>query len=104
MCAWSPPPEWLRKRWWPSPSPAVCCKNSAATRCKKPDATSRVICNNCEPTEPMVYPIVRYGHPVLETPAAKVSGFGTEELRKLIADMFESMYAAHGVGLAAPQI
>jgi peptide deformylase len=52
----------------------------------------------------MVYPIVKYGDPVLETPAAKVSGFGTEELRKLIADMFESMYAAHGVGLAAPQI
>jgi peptide deformylase len=52
----------------------------------------------------MVYPIVRYGDPVLETPAAAVSDFGSPELRQLIADMFESMYAAHGVGLAAPQI
>jgi peptide deformylase len=52
----------------------------------------------------MVYPIVKYGDPVLETPAATVTDFGSEELRKLVADMFESMYAAHGVGLAAPQI
>ncbi len=52
----------------------------------------------------MIYPIVKYGDPVLETPAAKVSEFDTAELRKLIADMFESMYAAKGVGLAAPQI
>ena len=52
----------------------------------------------------MIYPIVKYGDPVLETPAATVTEFGTQELKKLIEDMFESMYAAHGVGLAAPQI
>lgn len=52
----------------------------------------------------MIYPIVVYGDPVLETPAAAVTEFNTEELRKLVDDMFESMYAAHGVGLAAPQI
>jgi peptide deformylase len=52
----------------------------------------------------MVYPIVKYGDPVLETPAAKVTEFDTPELNKLLEDMFESMYAAKGVGLAAPQI
>ena len=51
----------------------------------------------------MIYPIVKYGDPVLETPAETVTAFD-EELKKLIDDMFESMYAAHGVGLAAPQI
>jgi peptide deformylase len=52
----------------------------------------------------MIYPIVKYGDAVLETPAATVTEFDTPELRQFIADMFESMYAARGVGLAAPQI
>lgn len=52
----------------------------------------------------MVYPIVKYGQPVLEKPAAPITEFDTPELRKLVEDMFESMYAARGVGLAAPQI
>jgi peptide deformylase len=52
----------------------------------------------------MIYPIVKYGDPVLETQAEPVTEFDTPELHKLIADMFESMYAARGVGLAAPQI
>ena len=52
----------------------------------------------------MIYSIVKYGDPVLETPAATVKEFDTPELNKLLADMFESMYAAKGVGLAAPQI
>ena len=52
----------------------------------------------------MVYPIVKYGDPVLETPAATITEFDTPELRKLVEDMFESMYAAKGVGLAATQI
>jgi peptide deformylase len=51
----------------------------------------------------MIYPIVKFGNPVLEKPSEKVTVFD-EELRTLIADMFESMYAARGVGLAAPQI
>jgi peptide deformylase len=51
----------------------------------------------------MVYPITLYGDPVLETPAATVTEFN-DNLKKLVEDMFESMYAAHGVGLAAPQI
>jgi len=52
----------------------------------------------------MTYPIVFYGEPVLEKQAATVTQFDTPELHKLIDDMFESMYAAKGVGLAAPQI
>ena len=51
----------------------------------------------------MIYPIVKYGNPVLEKPAEPVTNFD-EDLAKLVEDMFESMYAAHGVGLAAPQI
>jgi len=51
----------------------------------------------------MIYPIVKYGNPVLEKPAEKVTEFDND-LEKLIEDMFESMYEAHGVGLAAPQI
>lgn len=52
----------------------------------------------------MVYPIVKLGNPVLEQEAAIVTDFDSAELHKLIDDMFESMYAAKGVGLAAPQI
>ena len=51
----------------------------------------------------MIYPIVKFGNPVLEKPAEPVTVFD-DELKKLVEDMFESMYAAHGVGLAAPQI
>ncbi len=51
----------------------------------------------------MIHPIVKYGDPVLETPTKPVEKFD-EEFRKLTDDMFESMYAAQGVGLAAPQI
>ena len=51
----------------------------------------------------MVYHIVKFGDPVLENPAAPVTAFDGD-LRQLIEDMFESMYAAQGVGLAAPQI
>ncbi len=51
----------------------------------------------------MIYPIVKFGDPVLEKPAATVTQFD-DDLRPLIADLFESMYAGRGVGLAAPQI
>ena len=50
-----------------------------------------------------IYKIVLYGDPVLETRAAEVTRFD-RELKTLAADMFETMYHAHGVGLAAPQI
>lgn len=51
----------------------------------------------------MIYPIVKYGQEVLEKTAEPVTVFDGD-LEKLVADMFETMYAAHGVGLAAPQI
>jgi peptide deformylase len=51
----------------------------------------------------MIHPIVKYGDRVLETPTKPVEKFD-DEFRKLTDDMFESMYAAQGVGLAAPQI
>ena len=52
----------------------------------------------------MIYPIVKFGDPVLEREADTVTEFDTPELHKFLEDMFESMYAAKGVGLAAPQI
>lgn len=55
----------------------------------------------------MLYKVVRYlNNPILERPAAPVTEaeFDTSELHTLIDDMFETMYASHGIGLAAPQI
>lgn len=55
------------------------------------------------PREPKALPIVKYGEPVLETPAQTVTVFDAK-LKHFVEDMFASMYEAHGVGLAAPQI
>jgi peptide deformylase len=44
------------------------------------------------------------GDPVLEREAEDVTEFDTPEMRQFVADMFDSMYAAKGVGLAATQI
>jgi peptide deformylase len=51
----------------------------------------------------MVLKIVKYPEPVLSQPGEPVTEFDGE-LRKLVADMFETMYAAQGIGLAAPQV
>ena len=50
-----------------------------------------------------IYPIVKYGDPILEKPTGAVNKFD-DEFAQLTEDMFASMYAAQGVGLAAPQI
>jgi peptide deformylase len=50
-----------------------------------------------------IYPIVKYGDPILEKAGAPITRFDAE-LEELAEDMFASMYAAQGVGLAAPQI
>ena len=50
----------------------------------------------------MVYPVVVYGDPVLRKRASDIPQ--GEDIKKLIADMFETMAAADGIGLAAPQI
>lgn len=51
----------------------------------------------------MILPIVAYGDPVLKKVADDIES-NTPEIQQLIADMFETMYNASGVGLAAPQI
>lgn len=50
----------------------------------------------------MIYPIVMYGDPVLRQRAKEIAA-GTD-VKQLVADMFETMYGANGIGLAAPQI
>ena len=52
----------------------------------------------------MKLPIYLYGHPVLRQEAAPITADNSGELKKLVDDMFETMYAAEGCGLAAPQI
>jgi peptide deformylase len=51
----------------------------------------------------MILPIVGYGHPILRTVAVEIDA-EYPMLEKLIADMWDTMYASNGVGLAAPQI
>ena len=53
----------------------------------------------------MIYSIVAIGDPVLKTKAKNLAAdLPAAELAQLVQDMFETMYEAHGVGLAAPQI
>lgn len=51
----------------------------------------------------MIREIVKYPDPILQRPTEKITEFN-DELRQLADDMFESMYKAAGIGLAAPQI
>src|SRR5215813_3835539 len=50
-----------------------------------------------------IYDVVKYGDPILEKPTPPISKFDAE-LEELSEDMFATMYAAQGIGLAAPQI
>jgi peptide deformylase len=50
-----------------------------------------------------IYTIVKYGDPILEKPSNVISKFDAD-LAELAEDMFATMYAAQGIGLAAPQI
>ncbi|MCH5236800.1 MAG: peptide deformylase [Muribaculaceae bacterium] len=52
----------------------------------------------------MILPIYLYGHPVLRKKCEDVKAEEKEEIKSLVADMFETMYNSEGVGLAAPQI
>lgn len=52
----------------------------------------------------MIYPIVVYGHPVLRKVTEDIKKEDIPDMRQLIDDMFETMYASEGIGLAAPQI
>ncbi len=51
----------------------------------------------------MIFKIVKYPEPVLQQPGEPVTEFN-DELRKFVADMFETMYASQGIGLAAQQV
>jgi peptide deformylase len=51
----------------------------------------------------MILNIVKYPEPVLSKPGEPVTEFNSD-LRKLVDDMFETMYAGQGIGLAAPQV
>ena len=51
----------------------------------------------------MIYPIVAFGDPVLKKETRDVEE-GEFDVKELVGDMFETMYQAQGVGLAAPQI
>ncbi|GAA4341245.1 peptide deformylase [Mucilaginibacter gynuensis] len=52
----------------------------------------------------MKYPIIAYGDPVLRKKASQIEPDEYPHIKQLVADMFETMYSARGVGLAAPQI
>jgi peptide deformylase len=76
------------------PDKSTTSEETAATNTAAPEA----------PTPPRkIYPIVKYGDPVLEKPARTITQFDAE-LEELAEDMFATMYAAQGIGLAAPQI
>jgi peptide deformylase len=51
----------------------------------------------------MILKVVKYPEPVLSQPGEPVTEFNGE-LKKLVDDMFETMYASQGIGLAAPQV
>jgi peptide deformylase len=51
----------------------------------------------------MILKIVKYPEPVLSQPGEPVTEFDAD-LKKLVDDMFETMYASQGIGLAAPQV
>ncbi len=51
----------------------------------------------------MIRPILKYGAPELETKSSPIDDFD-DELKVLVQDMLETMYAASGIGLAAPQL
>jgi len=67
--------------------------------------SSEAVAATPEPAGPprKIYDVVKYGDPVLEKPGATITKFDAA-LEELAEDMFATMYAAQGVGLAAPQI
>ena len=67
--------------------------------------SSEAVAATPEPAAPprKIYDVVKYGDPVLEKPGAPITKFDAA-LEELAEDMFATMYAAQGVGLAAPQI
>src|SRR5437868_15435396 len=73
-----------------------------STSSKAPAATATETSQGSAPPR-KIYPIIKYGDPVLEKPGAPVTKFDAE-LEELAEDMSASNYSAQGVGLSAPQI
>src|SRR5260221_11276799 len=74
-----------------------------STTSEAPGTTETTPAQEIPGTARKIYTIVKYGDPILEKPAATISKFDAE-LEELAEDMFATMYAAQGIGLAAPQI
>jgi len=51
----------------------------------------------------MILPVIGYGNPILKRKSKEITG-SYPDLKKLISNMYDTMYSAKGVGLAAPQI
>src|SRR2546428_10560759 len=88
--------------------PSARCGGISTTMSDKSMSSEAVASTSAETPQRLsaarkIYPIVKYGNPVLEKPGAPVKKFDAE-LEQLTEDMFASMYAAQGVGVAAPQI
>src|SRR5260370_40216955 len=88
--------------------PSARCGGISTTMSDKSMSSEAVAATSAEtPQGPSaarkIYPIVKYGDPVLEKPGAPVKKFDAG-LEQLTEDMFASIYAAQGGGLAAPQI
>src|SRR5687768_12947008 len=112
-----PRPPWSGRRWWPSCSPTRFSRSSAATPSTRSRSTTpRRPTSSAIASRPrvrpqrrradiahMIRPILRYGADVLHAPAAPVEEL-TPDLQRLIDDMIQTMYAAPGIGLAAPQV
>jgi len=52
----------------------------------------------------MKFPIIAYGDPILRKKATAIEPDEYPHIKSLVENMYETMYAAHGVGLAAPQV
>lgn len=63
----------------------------------------RTLCSFAAETDRMIYPIVALGHPVLKERAKEIEHIDAD-IKTLVDDMYQTMYNASGVGLAAPQI
>jgi peptide deformylase len=82
------------------PDKSTSSKSSAVER---PQDETKVAATEKPVATLKIYPIVKYGDPILEKPGVAVRNFNAA-FEQLVEDMFSSMYAAQGVGLAAPQI
>ncbi len=74
-----------------------------------PKEAAPISCSRLQPkpfpvTNMAILKIARMGHPVLLRRAAEVADPGAPEIRRLVADMIETMADASGIGLAAPQV